>query len=100
MSPPRIHPPRESLLAAVQAVAREQFPAGSIFVIAGAVNPTATIQALALYIADAIKKNIDACSTDHERTQRQPALRRRVPGRRIAMNGREGDDTGTSPRRR
>jgi choline dehydrogenase-like flavoprotein len=32
---------------------------GSIFVTAGAVNPTATIQALALYIADAIKKNID-----------------------------------------
>jgi choline dehydrogenase-like flavoprotein len=32
---------------------------GSIFVTSGAVNPTATIQALALYIADAIKKNID-----------------------------------------
>jgi len=32
---------------------------GSIFVTAGAVNPTSTIQALALYIADAIKKNLD-----------------------------------------
>jgi len=32
---------------------------GSIFVTCGAVNPTATIQALALYIADAIKKNLD-----------------------------------------
>ena len=31
---------------------------GSIFVTAGAVNPTSTIQALALYIGDSIKKNI------------------------------------------
>jgi choline dehydrogenase-like flavoprotein len=31
---------------------------GSIFVTAAAVNPTHTIQALALYIADAIKKNL------------------------------------------
>ena len=30
----------------------------SIFVTAGAVNPTSTIQALALYIGDQIKKNI------------------------------------------
>ena len=32
---------------------------GSIFVTAGAVNPTSTIQALALYVADSIKKNIE-----------------------------------------
>jgi choline dehydrogenase-like flavoprotein len=31
---------------------------GSLFVTAGAVNPTCTIQALALYVADAIKKNL------------------------------------------
>jgi choline dehydrogenase-like flavoprotein len=31
---------------------------GSIFVTAAAVNPTHTIQALALYIADTIKKNL------------------------------------------
>jgi choline dehydrogenase-like flavoprotein len=31
---------------------------GSIFVTAGAVNPTSTIQGLALYIADSIKKNL------------------------------------------
>ena len=31
---------------------------GSIFVTAGAVNPTSTIQALALYIGDQIKNNI------------------------------------------
>ena len=31
---------------------------GSIFVTAGAVNPTSTIQALALYIGDSILKNI------------------------------------------
>jgi choline dehydrogenase-like flavoprotein len=31
---------------------------GSIFVTAGAVNPTNTIQALALYIADTIKNNL------------------------------------------
>ena len=31
---------------------------GSIFVTAGGVNPTSTIQALALYVADAIKKNL------------------------------------------
>ncbi|MEO9255011.1 MAG: GMC family oxidoreductase, partial [Tepidiformaceae bacterium] len=32
---------------------------GSIFVTAGAVNPTSTIQALALYVADSIKQNIE-----------------------------------------
>ena len=32
---------------------------GSIFVTAAAVNPTCTIQALALYIADRIKQNLD-----------------------------------------
>jgi len=31
---------------------------GSIFVTAGGVNPTSTIQALALYIADSIKRNV------------------------------------------
>ena len=31
---------------------------GSIFVTAAAVNPTNTIQALALYIADTMKKNL------------------------------------------
>jgi choline dehydrogenase-like flavoprotein len=31
---------------------------GSIFVTAGAVNPTPTIQALALYIADAMKQRL------------------------------------------
>ena len=31
---------------------------GSIFVTAGAVNPTNTIQALSLYIADSIKQNL------------------------------------------
>jgi choline dehydrogenase-like flavoprotein len=31
---------------------------GSLFVTAGAVNPTCTIQALALYVADRIKKNL------------------------------------------
>ena len=31
---------------------------GSIFVTSGAVNPTSTYQALALYIGDSIKKNI------------------------------------------
>jgi len=31
---------------------------GSIFVTSGGVNPTSTIQALALYVADSIKKNI------------------------------------------
>jgi len=31
---------------------------GSIFVTAGAVKPTCTIQALTLYIADSIKKNL------------------------------------------
>lgn len=31
---------------------------GSIFVTSAAVNPTSTIQALALYIGDSIKKNI------------------------------------------
>jgi choline dehydrogenase-like flavoprotein len=32
---------------------------GSLFVTSGAVNPTATIQALALYIADTIKQKLD-----------------------------------------
>ncbi len=32
---------------------------GSIFVTAGGVNPTSTIQALALYVADSIKKNME-----------------------------------------
>lgn len=32
---------------------------GSVFVTAGGVNPTSTIQAIALYVADCIKKNID-----------------------------------------
>lgn len=32
---------------------------GSVFVTSGAVNPTSTIQALALYVADRIKKNVD-----------------------------------------
>ena len=32
---------------------------GSIFVTAGAVNPTCTIQALSLYIGDKIKKNVE-----------------------------------------
>ena len=31
---------------------------GSVFVTSGAVNPTSTIQAFALYIADTIKKNL------------------------------------------
>ena len=31
---------------------------GSIFVTAGGLNPTSTIQALALYIADKMKKNL------------------------------------------
>ena len=31
---------------------------GSIFVSSGGVNPTSTIQALALYIADTMKKNL------------------------------------------
>ena len=30
---------------------------GSVFVTAGGVNPTSTIQAIALYIGDQIKKN-------------------------------------------
>jgi len=33
---------------------------GSVFVTAGGVNPTSTIQALALYIADGIKENIES----------------------------------------
>ena len=32
---------------------------GSIFVTAAAVNPTNTIQALALYVADRIKRNLE-----------------------------------------
>ena len=31
---------------------------GSIFVTSGGVNPTSTIQALALYVADTMKKNL------------------------------------------
>ena len=31
---------------------------GSVFVTSGGLNPTSTIQALALYIADAMKKNL------------------------------------------
>ena len=31
---------------------------GSVFVTSGAVNPTTTIQAIALYIADHMKKNL------------------------------------------
>ena len=31
---------------------------GSLFVTSGGVNPTSTIQALALYVADSIKKNL------------------------------------------
>ena len=33
---------------------------GSIFVTAGAVNPTSTIQALALYVADNLKRRASA----------------------------------------
>ena len=33
---------------------------GSIFVTAGAVNPTSTIQALALHVADSIKENLES----------------------------------------
>ena len=33
---------------------------GSVFVTAAAVNPTCTIQALALYVADNIKNNLEA----------------------------------------
>ena len=37
---------------------------GSVFVTSGGVNPTTTIQAVALYIADSIKKNGSrTCST-------------------------------------
>ena len=32
---------------------------GSIFVTAGAVNPTSTIQALALHVAESVKKNLE-----------------------------------------
>jgi choline dehydrogenase-like flavoprotein len=32
---------------------------GSIFPTAGAVNPTSTIQAMALYVGDRIKSNIE-----------------------------------------
>ncbi len=35
---------------------------GSIWVTAGAVNPTSTIQALALYIADSIKQRLSAAT--------------------------------------
>ena len=31
---------------------------GSIFVTSAGVNPTSTIQALALYVADSIKRNV------------------------------------------
>jgi len=33
---------------------------GSVFVTAGGINPTSTIQALALYIADGIKENVES----------------------------------------
>jgi choline dehydrogenase-like flavoprotein len=33
---------------------------GSVFVTAGGVNPTSTIQALALYVADSIKENVES----------------------------------------
>jgi choline dehydrogenase-like flavoprotein len=35
---------------------------GSLFVTSGGVNPTSTIQALALYIADAIKQRLSDAS--------------------------------------
>ncbi len=41
---------------------------GSIFVTAGAVNPTCTIQGLALYIADRIKKNLGNLFDETETT--------------------------------
>ncbi len=37
---------------------------GSIFVTAGGVNPTSTIQALALYVADSIKRNVGTLFED------------------------------------
>ena len=37
---------------------------GSVFVTAGGVNPTSTIQAFALYVADSIKKNIETLFDD------------------------------------
>jgi choline dehydrogenase-like flavoprotein len=37
---------------------------GSVFVTAGGVNPTSTIQAIALYVADYIKKNIETLFDD------------------------------------
>jgi len=37
---------------------------GSVFVTAGGVNPTSTIQALALYVADSIKQNIETLFDD------------------------------------
>ena len=37
---------------------------GSVFVTAGGVNPTSTIQAIALYVADGIKKNIETLFDD------------------------------------
>ncbi len=37
---------------------------GSVFVTAGGVNPTSTIQAIALYVADSIKKNIETLFDD------------------------------------
>jgi choline dehydrogenase-like flavoprotein len=33
---------------------------GSVFVTSGGVNPTSTIQAIALYIADTIKQRLDS----------------------------------------
>jgi choline dehydrogenase-like flavoprotein len=39
---------------------------GSIFVTAGGVNPTSTIQALALYVADSIKTNIETLFDRHD----------------------------------
>ena len=49
---------------------------GSIWVTSGGVNPTSTIQALALYIADSIKRRLaQPCSIEgdrHERTMSSP----------------------------
>ena len=38
---------------------------GSVFVTAGAVNPTSTIQAIALYIGDQIKHNLAKLFSPH-----------------------------------
>jgi len=55
-------PPTADVARAGLAVRQAQEPGsevdGSIFVTAAAVNPTNTIQALALHIADTIKRNL------------------------------------------